>query len=428
MCFLPRLVLSLALSALLVIGCSEPGDAEGGGGGTGGAAGTGGTAGTGGAGGMGGAAGTGGAGGVGGTAGQVTPSCIASGDQDDINGVLTEPGRVAVLCQNAEFELTAPVAFTEDGQEIYTEGFPTDERRARLRIASASVVTAVDMADRSDVVLRNVVIDGSRPIFGYRGGEALIRAGGGASGQVVREVKAFEPRSWSIVHLFEGGDPRCTGAVVEDNELGPAGQSDGSWADGISLACANSIVRNNTIVDATDGAIVIFAAPGSIVEDNVIRASTRALLGGINMVDYPVHQGDYTNTRVRRNVIDAAGAVIRIGMGMGWRVWVCFDPASSDDPTIYGALVTDNTLMGDHMQYGFAVDGVRDWTVTGNVDLATHSGNPTIGCNQQLASRPAGFQLHSARAHGIFQPEFTEASLELALWAIEDPTPTAAQP
>jgi hypothetical protein len=365
---------------------------------------------------------------MGGTAGEGTPTCIASGDQDDINEVLTAPDGVAVLCQNAEFELAAPVVFAEDGQEIHTEGFPTDDRRARLRIASPSVVTAVDMADRSDVVLRNVVIDGSRPIFGYRGGEALIRAGGGASGQVVREVKAFEPRSWSVVHLFEGGDPRCTGAVVEDNELGPAGQSDGSWADGISLACANSIVRNNTIVDATDGAIVIFAAPGSIVEDNVIRANTRTLLGGINMVDYPVHEGDYTNTRVRRNVIDAAGAVIRIGMGMGWRVWVCFDPASSDDPTIYGALVTDNTLMGDYMQYGFAVDGVRDWTVTGNVDLATHSGNPTIGCNEQLASPPAGFQFHSARAHGTFQPEFTEASLELALWAIEDPTPTAAQP
>ena len=174
-----------------------------------------------------------------------------------------------------------------------------------------------------DVVLRNVIIDGSRPIFGHQRGEALIRAGGNVSGQVIRDVKAFETRSWSILHLFEGGDPRCTGAIVENNELGPAGQPDGTWADGISLACANSTVRNNTIVDATDGAIVIFAAPGSIVEDNVIRANTRTLLGGINMVDYGVHEGSYTNTRVRRNVIDAAGAVIRIGMGMGWRVWVC---------------------------------------------------------------------------------------------------------
>ena len=38
-------------------------------------------------------------------------TCIASGTQDDINEVLAEPGCAAVLCQNAEFELTAPVVF-----------------------------------------------------------------------------------------------------------------------------------------------------------------------------------------------------------------------------------------------------------------------------------------------------------------------------
>jgi hypothetical protein len=187
------------------------------------------------------------------------------------------------------------------------------------------------------------------------------------------------------------------------------------------LACRDSLVRNNTIVDATDGAIVIFAAPGSIIENNTIVAETRTLLGGINLVDYGVYGGNYSNTRVRGNVIDAAGAVIRIGMGMGWRVWVCFDPASSEDPSIYGGSVTGNTLMGDQMQYGFAVDGVRDWTVTGNIDLATHSGTPTIDCNGQLASPPAGFQFHSARAQGTFQPEFTEAFLELALWTVDGP-------
>ncbi len=212
---------------------------------------------------------------------------------------------------------------------------------------------------------------------------------------------------------------------MEDNELGPAGQQDGTWADGISMACTNSIIRNNTITDATDGGIVIFGAPGSVIEDNVIRASTRVLLGGINMVDFGPYDGDYTNTRVRRNVIDAAGAVIRIGLGMGHRVWLCLDPVNPNppDPTLFGAVVTGNTLRGNFMQYGFAVDGVRDWTVTGNVDLANHSGTPTTECNGQVASPPAGFQFNSARAQGTFQTEFTEAFLELALWAIDEPRP-----
>ena len=127
--------------------------------------------------------------------------------------------------------------------------------------------------------------------------------------------------------------------------------------------------------------------------------------------------------RVHQNVIDAAGATIRIAIGMGWRVWTCLDPGYPDDPTIYGGVVTDNTLQGDYMQYGFTVDGVRDWTVTGNVDLATHSGTPVVECNGKVASPPAGFLKHGARAQGVFQPEFEEANVELALWAIEEPAP-----
>jgi hypothetical protein len=50
-------------------------------------------------------------------------------------------------------------------------------------------------------------------------------------------------------------------------------------ADGISLACSNSIVSGNTIVDATDGMIVIFEAPGSQITDNVyVKASDRQVV------------------------------------------------------------------------------------------------------------------------------------------------------
>lgn len=348
--------------------------------------------------------------------------CIPSGDQQDINAELLQTGDVAVLCPGAVFELTAPVVFSADGQQVFTGGFPTDDRRAVLRVASASEPMAVLMRDRSDAVLSNVIVDGNRPKLEEKPGQALIYAGGWASGQVIREVKAFDTRSWSTIHLIEGGSPPCTGALVENNEIGPAGQPDGSWADGISLGCINSVVRNNTITDATDGGIVIFGAPGSLVEGNVIRAESRTLLGGINMVDFIPYGGDYTDTVVRGNVIDAAGAVIRIGLGMGSRVWGCTDP-DQEQETLFGAIVTGNTLQGAHMQYGFAVDGVQGWTVMGNKDLATHSGTPTGYCGDIVASPPAGFQYHSAHANGSFQAEFTEADLEGALWAIEEPQP-----
>jgi hypothetical protein len=344
--------------------------------------------------------------------------CLASGNQDDINARLLVDGSVAVLCQGAVFELTGPIMISANRQQIYTEGFPIDERRAVLRIVSTEVTTAVLMRDYSDILLGNVIIDGNRPNLGNKDGDALIYAGGYSSGQIFRALKIMEPRSWSALHLIEP----CSDALVEDNDIGPAGSPNGTWADGISLACTNSIVRNNRIVDATDGAIVIFEATGSIVEGNIIRAETRTLLGAIHMVSSDLYGGNYTGTVVRNNIIESAGAVIRIGIPMGTRTWLCLD-ATSNVNTIYGGRVTNNILRGEKMQYGFIVDGVQDWTVIDNIDESTHIGTPTGDCNGHIASSPAGFQYYPPRSQGVFQAEFMPANLELALWAIKDPIP-----
>jgi predicted secreted protein len=347
-----------------------------------------------------------------------TEACLASGNQDDINARLLVDGSVAVLCQGAVFELTGSIMISANHQQIYTEGFPLDERRAVLRIVSTEITTAVLMRDYSDILLGNLIIDGNRPSLGNKSGEALIYAGGYSSGQIIRALKIMEPRSWSALHLIEP----CNNALVENNDIGPAGSPDGTWADGISLACTNSIVRNNRIVDATDGAIVVFEATGSIVEANIIRAETRTLLGGIHMVSSDLYGGNYTGTVVRNNSIESAGAVIRIGIPMGPRTWLCLD-ANSKVNMIYGGRVTNNILRGDKMQYGFIVDGVQDWTVIDNIDESTHIGTPTVDCNGLIATSPAGFQYYPPRSQGVFQPEFMPANLELALWAIKDPVP-----
>lgn len=350
--------------------------------------------------------------------------CLASGDQTSINAKLSGPGSVVWLCQGAVFELTGPVVMNADRQQISTVGLPTDEKRAVLRLASPPVVTAVIMRDYSNVILSNVIVDGNRPKLGQKDGDALIYAGGSSSGQIIRAVKVTDTRSWSSIHLIEGnpspGQP-CTNALLEENEVGPAGTSD-KWADGISLACKDSIVRNNRVIDATDGGIVVFGAPGSLIENNLIRSETRTLLGGINMVDYDPYKGDYTGTIVRNNTIDAFGAVIRVGLGMGPRVWVCL-PSGSDKDTVHGGTVTGNTLIGAKMQYGFAIDGVKDWTAIANVDQAKHLGIPSLDCAGQVASSPAGFQYNPKHAQGTFQPEFKTAHLDLALWAIVSPRP-----
>ena len=344
--------------------------------------------------------------------------CLTGGNQATINARLKTSGSEAVLCQGAVFELTAPVVINSPHQKIYTEGYPEDDRRAVLRIVSAYVTTAIKMRDNDNVVISHIVINGNRPTLGYREGEALVYAGGNSKGQVISAVKIIEPRSWSALHLMEP----CTEALVEDSEIGPAGMSNKTWADGISLACTNSIIRNNLIVDATDGAIVIFAATGPLIENNIIRAETRTLLGGIHMVESELYKGDFTGTIVQNNIIEASGAVIRIAVPMGPRVWLCLDEGETI-PTPYGGTVINNILRGDKMQYGFAVDGVRSWTVLNNIDESNHIGTPTVHCRGQVASKPSGFQYYLPRADGTFQQEFQEAFIELALLAIVDPLP-----
>ena len=351
--------------------------------------------------------------------------CLESGDQNTINAKLAGPGAAAVLCQGALFELSGPVVISAERQEIYTQGLPTDDTRATLRIVFAGTTTAVLMRDHDAALLSNVIVDGSRATLGPMGGDALIYAGGYSDGQIIRGNRIMDPRSWSALQLIQGysDSQTCRNALVENNEIGPAGTSDSmQWADGISFACTNSTVRNNVITDATDGGIVVFGAPGSVIEGNTVRAETRTLLGGINMVDDGAYGGSYTGTIVRNNIIDASGAVIRIGLGMGPRVWLCLPP-DEVGRTITGGTATGNTLRGAHMQYGYAVDGVREWTVTGNIDEAEHTGAPSVDCGGVYASAPAGFQYNPAHAEGTFQPEFAAAHLDLALWAIVSPRP-----
>ena len=86
----------------------------------------------------------------------------------------------------------------------------------------------------------------------------------------IEYVHSFDPRSWSCLHIAEGPFT-CSGVTIQNNDIGPCGTDTfQEWADGISLSCSNSIVRNNIITDPTDGGIVIFGAPGSLIQNNTI--------------------------------------------------------------------------------------------------------------------------------------------------------------
>ncbi|GHJ42585.1 right-handed parallel beta-helix repeat-containing protein [Streptomyces sp. TS71-3] len=333
-------------------------------------------------------------------------ACIGSGNQNAINSALQGQGAKAVLCPGAVFTLDSPVTFTAPNQVLETQGLPTDGTRATLRV-NGSNGTAINGNGQSGVVVHNIQADGRFPELPRIGGGALIEMGNKGSNQTVQHIYAHDTRTWSTLHFTEGtvtnNTPQCTGGQILDNQLGPAGLAQTNmWSDGISLACARTEVRGNTITDATDGAIVLFGATGSHVENNTVVARTRNLLGGINLVDYAPVNGNYNGSVVQNNTINAQSALIKVGIAMGPAVWTC------STNIVYGAKVANNTLTGGHMGYGFPVNGVKDFTVTGNVDKSTHVGTPVAGCGG-LPARPAGFQVAQQTASTL-QSQYVNTS------------------
>ncbi len=357
---------------------------------------------------------------------QAQVGCLASGTDSAINAAFAAGGAGAeiALCPEAVFQLAHPVRFTHDGQRLFTLGRPIGASRATLRIAHAALTTAIDGDSRSNVTVEYLKVDGNRAGLGYLFGEGLVELGKGGLGQTVQHVAAYDTRSWTLLHVEEGlvvdDVPQCQGARILNNTFGPAGSPTGTWSDGVSLACGNSLVEGNTITDVTDSAIVVFGAPGSVIRNNRIVADTQTLLGGINLVDYRPTNGNYTATTVTGNTIDGRNAFIKVGIAMGPQVWSCVSGVN------YGATVTNNTVTGLHVGYGYAVNGVRDWTVTGNVDTARHVGVPGSGCIGSSAG-PDRFQFDVALSSSL-QPEFRGAALTDVLGVVEPGVLTGIRP
>ncbi|OZJ03560.1 hypothetical protein BZG36_03103 [Bifiguratus adelaidae] len=214
-------------------------------------------------------------------------SCISQGDQRTINSVFKSggAGTVVQLCPTAVITITGTIQFTADHQELSTQGYPTDNTRAiiKLNAQGGNASTLISGSYLSGIRLLNIQVDGDRAGNGFlSGGGANIEVGGGGNGLVVSHVASRNPRGWSCLHIIEGGISSnvCTNATVTNNDIGPCGQEgtnaagQGRWADGISFACTHSLVSGNKITGSTDGGIVIFGAPGTRVTKNTLTSSS----------------------------------------------------------------------------------------------------------------------------------------------------------
>jgi hypothetical protein len=364
--------------------------------------------------------------------------CIAATGADSsptINQALANAGvgGKVYLCRSTIYYIKSTIRFAHSNQMLATETFDTGNtdlgQRARIHINDATLVTAVSGHDVPGSWLKWISIDGSAWWLGnvYKSPGALLDFGGtvttSANGrtQEIHACEILEPRGWTSL-LVSAGTGGCTGVKVTNNDIGPSGLPyDGYWADGISYQCRNGFVTGNYVWDATDGGIVVFGAPGSLIADNRVEAINRPALSAIALIDpsagagifqTPTGDGDYRGTEVYHNWVSATGAFIKVGIGSGPFLWwpSCTDGARND-----GALIHYNTVTGSYMGYGYPVDGVRNWRIQNNTDNATHvySNRPSYPCTGQIAV-PGRFQKYGARSQVTYSGN-SHAAVEATL-------------
>ncbi|KAH9015928.1 hypothetical protein EDB85DRAFT_2076291 [Lactarius pseudohatsudake] len=345
------------------------------------------------------------------------------------------PGFVLQLCPNAHYMIQAPILFAAPDQEISTVGYPTDDSRATLVVNGPVAngtghTTAVDGAcsNCNGVKLRNIQINGTRAGAPPTFGGANIEMGGPNSNQLIEYVRSYDPRSWSCLHVAEGG-LLCNNVTIQNNDIGPCGSDVYmQWADGISVSCRSAVVFNNLVNDPTDGGIVLFGSPGSSVENNIIWVTHNTLLGGINMVDVTPWGGDYSGTVVRNNTIigglatdsmsttqsDGANVddvIIKIGIAIG--------PQTCSSGTVLG-----NRFTGA-FGYGIAITSARNFTVqdnvlSGNTSFIGSRGPNCSTSDPTPASAPFIVELANVTSTTL-QPDFQSVPDAKGLTCIQPP-------
>lgn len=350
---------------------------------------------------------------------EITLPCIKSGDERTIQKKLDRGETVIKLCQNAVFELAAPLTFQKPNQRLFTEGYPSDDRRALFKIVSPKHSLAISAYNMEGAEIRNIRVDGNRRELGQLTSHALIMMGGNIDSQKISQVRAFDSRSWSTIHVNWGdfykdefGRMRnhCDGVVVTDNDLGPSGEvNEGRWSDGISVQCEKTIIKNNKITDVTDGGIVIFGAPGSIIENNQITSKNIPMKIGIALVDWKDYEGNYNDILVENNIIQANNSFITIGIAAGSRLWHC--PREDFLVLNRGATIKNNQISGSNFGYGIAVNGVTDFRITDNKVSGKFAGKPSSSCGFVNAA-PAAMVIDKSHSNGTFQSGFTTGKLE----------------
>ena len=255
--------------------------------------------------------------------------------------------------------------------------------------------------------LLNVWVDGQRGAVGGFNHDAINILLNSGSNTQVRDSVISNTTGWS--NLVAGSDPStpCTSNIISGNlvTVYNSDHFDGTWSDCLSIPCGDALVENNQIVDATDGAIVIFGggagAQSSIARTNVILSAGNSAYGALifepQFPDVGPAPRDFSGATFTNNLIwTAPNTHLDFAVAVGTQAW-WHDLGAFNG---VGASVTDNSsgTLTLRCNSGIAVDGMLEATVQGNtfaIELVEVSACPSVQVGADLSNGHASGNLQT---------------------------------
>ena len=313
---------------------------------------------------------------------------------------------IVELAQSQTIEVKSMV-FIPDGVMLKTHGSPDPSeylrqvRFWRSRDFNDGAMFAVSGG------IESVWVDGQRNISStnYKPQNLNIATWQGSNIQIINN-RSDNPQGFTGIALAPGST-ETSNAIIRGNFIDlSASNHQKYWADGISVSHKKGVIEGNTIVNATDVAIVLFASPvfgaqsqNSIVRNNRIYQTSRSAFGGLvldgvfsDVGSKPFQSGAdaYLSQFTGNYLFTAKRTTIDIGIAVGTRTWY----GGMNGQTVRGGMVSGNySDVPLRVATGIFVSGALDVTMGSNslvLEFAPEA-NSKIPRAPRIASLSGGY-------------------------------------
>jgi len=330
----------------------------------------------------------------------------------------TPAGGTLALAPHAVVRLTSTL-YVKAGVTLTTTGAPDVNHYANMgRLVRQPGWRGVSVVLNPGARLQNVWVSGARPReSSYDRERYSVQVHGGTnagvlSSRVDNPSGASSIRALGAADGFPCANMQVTGNLVESYT---ADYFSVRQTDGISVGCENTTITGNSVIDATDVALIVFAVSPTVPQASQVSGNTivaaghnaNAALGADPWIcsagpDGPgVASRSLAGMNMTRNTFwTGSRTYFQIGISVGTREWF---PTNGCNAT-GGSFTSNGTGTGSaRVGTGIAVSGVLRTTVTGN--------NPTITLVPGVNTCPSlavGASVRDGYASGTLQ-SYTDA-------------------